>query len=98
VTHCISTTKMRLGRNTRISLGKSYSPSFPLLSARLMKEPKAYGTTRLTYRSYPNPIKGAEKVAGRIAFNLKDHSELKIGEPSREDLDGGFKLGDKVPA
>jgi hypothetical protein len=41
-------------------------------------------------------MKGAEKVANRVAFNLRKYSELKVGEPAREDLeDQAFKLGDK---
>lgn len=32
-------------------------------------------------RSYPTPIKGAESVAGRVAFNLRQYPELKVGVP-----------------
>jgi hypothetical protein len=40
-------------------------------------------------------MKGAEKVAGRVAFNIRKYSELKVGEPAREELeDKSFKLGD----
>jgi hypothetical protein len=46
-------------------------------------------------RYYPTPMKGAEKVAGRVAFNVRKYSELKVGEPAREELeDKAFKLGD----
>jgi uncharacterized protein (DUF427 family) len=46
-------------------------------------------------RYYPTPMKGAEKVAGRVAFNVRKYSELKVGEPAREELeDKSFKLGD----
>ena len=41
-------------------------------------------------------MKGAEKVADRVAFNIKQYPELKVGEPKREELEGqAFKLGDK---
>jgi len=41
-------------------------------------------------------MKGAEKVAGRVAFNVSKYSELKVGEPKREEVEGqAFKLGDK---
>jgi hypothetical protein len=32
-------------------------------------------------RFYPQPMKGAESVAGRVAFNVRQYPELEVGAP-----------------